>query len=353
MSQPATSDAHAARLHAIDAILFTRPAAARDACVALLTHVRGHDHAAFVQTALKLSYIEDQLGETGQALTLLEEALALLAPHGLAAWEAEVLEQIGRCNYTRGHYPQALAAWEKSVRLAADAPDLQGCKARALLGLGQICDAFGQPARAVELHQLADRVAQLLDDPFVLAAIRINLGTNLIRLARFAEAGTCLDSALALCRQHGFPHHEAETLWRQAELLLHAGEPPEAAQLLLERALDILLDTPYHWGEVNVLGTLAEVQFRQNLLPQALDTIQRALLIARSDGLRQLEARLTAQAATYALLSGRPEQAELFRQRSSLLQGRIEQEARQHRVLMLADELGREFLAREARLAGC
>ncbi|WP_028453479.1 tetratricopeptide repeat protein [Chitinilyticum aquatile] len=344
------SPEHAARLRAIDEILFVQPAEARDLCVRLLGTARS-DPACFIQAALKLSYIEDQMGETGLALTMLEEALGLVGEPGLASYEASLLEQIGRCNYTRGLYTQALAAWERSLRLSEARSDLLLCQVQSLMGLGQICDAFGQFARAAELHRLADGLVGQVRDPYLAAAIKINLATNLIRLSEFAEAQWLLDESLGICREYHFPHHEAETLMRQAELAMHAHNDLDEAQNLLEMALEVLVDTPYHWGEVNILGSLAEIQFRRRQHAQALETAQRALLVARSDGLRQLEARLTAQASMYAHLTGNSELAEMYRQRSSLLQGRIEQEARQNQLLMQADRLGHEFVFRNAAVA--
>lgn len=343
------SPLHAVRLREIDDILFVRPAGAKELCLELLGEAR-NDPACFILAALKLSYIEDQLGETGLALTVLEEALALVNEPGLEDYEAELQEQIGRCNYTRGLYPQALSAWEYCLRLSEQVPELLRCRVLALVGLGQICDAFGQFARAVELHRLANSLVEDLADPYLAAAIKINLGTNLIRLSVFAEARQLLEDALALCREHAYPHHEAEALMRLAELAMHSDADLDQAQTLLETALEVLLDTPYHWGEVNILGALAEILFRRRQPRQALDTAQRALLIARSDGLRQLEARLTAQGSMYALMMGNTELAEIYRQRSSLLQGRIEQEARQNQLLMQADQLGKTFIFRDGSL---
>ncbi|WP_028454489.1 tetratricopeptide repeat protein [Chitinilyticum litopenaei] len=341
----------AAQLASIDAELFTKPADAQRRCLQLLEEARQVDEPAFIQAALKLSYIEDQLGETGTAISIIKEALVLARKLGLRAAEAELLEQIGRCYYTRGLYPEALNAWEPSLRLSDGLPELWRSRALALVGLGQICDAFGRNDRAVALHRRADLLLLGQQDDYLSSVIKINLGANLLKLDRLDEARVALDEALGICQRGGFPHHAAETLWRLAELELHASEL-DAAQGLLENALETLVDTPYHWGEANILGGLAEVQFRRGDAAAALETVNRGLLIARSDGLRQVEARLTAQASVYAWVCGQEVQFQLLRERASLLQGRIEQEARQHHLQMLADALGREFVLGTEPAAG-
>ncbi|WP_148716985.1 tetratricopeptide repeat protein [Chitinolyticbacter meiyuanensis] len=306
MLLPALRTDHARQLAEIESAIFIEPTRARRLCLQLLDSARhSHDPEALIRGALQLSLIEDQLGEVREAQFALLEALAHCEEFGFLAQEAAVLEQLGRCHYTLGDYQQALAHWEQCVRLCQGKPDLLRVSTQALVGLGQLCDACGEHGQAVSMHAAADARLTDINDAYLAAMVKINLGYNHFQTGDQDGAEATLQQAIVLCRSHGFPHHEAEALYRLAEVRIAQSRLDEAAMLVAD-GLMLVADTPYHWGEVNLLALHAQLLAQHDELDAAMQATLRALDIARQDGMRHLQVRLHMQLADYAGRSGKP-----------------------------------------------
>ncbi|WP_255991590.1 tetratricopeptide repeat protein [Chitinolyticbacter albus] len=305
MLQPTLRIDHAQLLAEIKTATFVEPTRARVLCLRLLDSARhGHDPEALIRAALQLSLIEDQLGEVQEAAYALVEALAHCEEFGFRALEADVLEQLGRCHYTQGDYQPALDYWERCVRFCRGNPTLQRVQTQALVGIGQLCDACDDHEQAVRMHTAAHAQLDRIQDPYLSAMVKINLGYNQYKIGDYTAAETSLQAAIKLCREHTFPHHEAEALYRLAELRIAQAYPDEAAKLVAD-GLMLVCETPYHWGEVNLLSLHATLLADQGAIEAALQDTHRALDIAQHDGMRHLQVRLHEQAADYAAQAGK------------------------------------------------
>ena len=313
-------DAHTRQLKVIEQLIFTEPVLARQKCMAVLAVARlAFDAQTFITAALQLSLIEDQLGDLEQAIAVLSEAMVFAEEFEQQAAIPQLLEQIGRCYYSQAHYPQALEFWHQCAVLCGNDASLIATRGLALMGLGQICDACGENAQAITLHQLAHTLLSSIDDCFLLTMAKINWAVNLQKTGQNAAAETILQSALQLSLSYQLPHHAAESYFRLAEIAIDQ-LAWDRAERLLEEGLIILTTTPYHWCEVNLLALWATVAAQQQRTAQALESVKRGLLIAEQDGLRHLELRLNQQAAQYAQAMGLDEQAEDFLRKSNFLE---------------------------------
>ncbi|WP_432722023.1 tetratricopeptide repeat protein [Jeongeupia wiesaeckerbachi] len=291
-------------LNDIEQIVFSDPTTAKRWCRPLLARARTeHDVETLVRAATLLSLIEDQLGERIEGSILLAEALACCQMYGLSHLEPAVQERLGRDNYTGGDYRLALLHWSQCARLCGD--DLLHARTLtlSLIGLGQVCSAYGAIEQAVTFHRAATRQLAGSDDVHLIAKVRISLGWDLHVLGREDEARTILVEALALCRVRQFEHFQAELLLRLAEIDTEQNDD-EAAEQKLEEALSLLVFTPSHWCETQVLGLLARLRHRNGRPDLAISMIQRALHIAEVDGMRHVEARLLTDLIGYAEADG-------------------------------------------------
>ncbi|MBM3117167.1 tetratricopeptide repeat protein [Jeongeupia naejangsanensis] len=288
----------------IEQIVFSDPTTAKRLCRPLLARAREeHDVETLVRAATLLSLIEDQLGERNEGSILLAEALACCQMYGLSHLEPAVQERLGRDNYTGGDYRLALLHWAQCARLCGSDPRHVRPLALSLIGLGQVCSAYGAIEQAVTFHQAADRQLASSDDVHLIAKVRISLGWDLHVLGREDEARAILVEALTLCRNRQFEHFQAELLLRLAEIDTEQDDD-DAAEQKLEEALSLLVFTPSHWCETQVLGLLARLRHRHGRPDLAISMIQRALHIAEVDGMRHVEARLLADLIGYADADG-------------------------------------------------
>ncbi|QZA77186.1 hypothetical protein K4H28_12950 [Deefgea tanakiae] len=301
--------------------MFTSPVRSRTQCLALLDDARrAFDISAFIDGALQLSQIEDQLGDLTNAISHLSEALVFAEEFKQTQRIPEILEQIGRCYYTQACYPQALEHWQQCVELCQNQPELLKTRSLALMGLGQICDAGGDNHLAVQMHAAAHNLLIDFGDVFLLVKAKINWAVNLQKVADSIAAKALLRDALTLCLQHHLPHYAATCSYRLAEIELADGHLM-AAECLIEDGLLIVASTPYHWAEVNLLGVWAKlIAIDPSQCVRALDVVERALTIAHQDGFRHLELRMSEQAEHYARVSGRIELADEYARKANFIQ---------------------------------
>ncbi|AOY01494.1 tetratricopeptide repeat protein [Jeongeupia sp. USM3] len=311
-------------LNDIERIVFSDPTTAKRQCAPVLVRARDeHDVEALVRAATMLSLIEDQLGERNEGSVLLAEALACCQMYGLRHLEPAVQERLGRDHYTGGDYRLALQHWAQCVRLCDGETRHVHTLALALIGLGQVCSAYGGLDEAVTFHRAADRQLESSDDVHLIAKVKISLGWDLHVLGREEEARHILVQALDLCRARQFSHFQAELLLRLAQVDIEQGDA-EAAEQKLEEALSLLVFTPSHWCETQVLGLLAQLRHQHGRPDLAISMIQRALHIAEVDGMRHVEARLLADLIVYAGADGNTALAEVQQRRLAALQASLD-----------------------------
>ena len=312
-------NAHSQQLAEIEQLIFTEPVLARQKCTALLAQARAKfDTATFIAAALQLALIEDQLGDLAHAIAVLSEALVFAEEFKQSQGVPQLLEQIGRCYYSQASYPQALEYWHQCAVLCGNQIELIETRGLALMGLGQICDASGENAQAIALHQMAHFLLLKVDNVFLLTMAKINWAVNLQKIGQSETARSILLDALNLSLAHDLPHHAAESQFRLAEIALSLDELTLAEQLLEEGLMTVSI-TPYHWCEVNLLGLWAQLSHQAGRHEQSLDIVRRGLHLAEEDGLRHLVLRLSQQAIHYAHILGLHEVADEYQRKVNFL----------------------------------
>ncbi|WP_028456444.1 hypothetical protein [Chitinilyticum litopenaei] len=310
----------AQELAALERNLFNEPMITLQHCRRLLARLRQNDDAeGQIRAAILLGLIEDQLGQQVGARAELLEALATCRRHHLLTLEPAIHERLGREFYTAGEYVPALRHWSFTLELGASVALSDELRCMSYIGLGHCCSAFGQTRLASRFHRAAMALAMPLGNIYLHSKAAISLGWTLRELGNSAEARSILQDALTECRTHDFRFFQPEILLRLAEIELEHGRQDEAENLA-EEGLSLLVFTPSHWCEANLLGLLADLYARHEQLTLALDLIQRALRIVAEDRMTHVEARLCRQAAHYCAQLGEPVQAAAYRERVISLQ---------------------------------
>ncbi len=225
--------------------------------------------------------------------------------------------------HARGELPQALAAYQESLRWAEIADDRPAMLAQAL-NVGTVALALGDWALAEGSFQRARRTAAALPDPGGELRARVGLAQVSLRQGRFEAARSAFQQALddargrdtaaalvalnglglahqalgqtqaaraalaeaePLARAHGDRRLLAATLANRAALALRAGEV-DSAGLDLEEAVDLDRATENLPGLAHDLLLLSGVRQRQGDASAALELDRRARTILRHTGQR-------------------------------------------------------------------
>lgn len=318
MNQPDISPQLQPLVEQIAELSHNKRSQAFDLCEATLTMARElHDDRAFVMVAQHYALLIDQRGYPDAAIDVLHEALQLAQSHHQFAEEAQLLNLIGRSLYTRAEYRRAMQAWARSLECSELAGD-RLTWTYAKIGIGQIYDALNDSATAVDVLSLAAVEAEHQQDGTLILNAYLNLGVNLYRLARYAEAESAYMEVLRLSRELGHEDDEGETLFRLAELDI-ARNNPAAALERLEEARHLCLASSHWWGLANVCLTQGEALAIQGKVAQAVVCVREGIEYADHAGATHIAARLWHALARHAENLGDLQQAyAAFKQASEL-----------------------------------
>lgn len=190
---------------------------------ALPTAVRIADHEREGFMRLGLAYVDLVEGRFEAARRGYEQALDLLRRSGNRFGELDALTGLGRAHDQLGDPDRAYACYLEVAELA----QRYGWKeneVEALNNLGTNEFYRGDPAAALDHLRLARELARSLGNPYREVTPAGNVARTLADLGRYDEAAACIDSTLALCREHGYADEEVVLLHRLAELRLEQGD---------------------------------------------------------------------------------------------------------------------------------
>jgi tetratricopeptide (TPR) repeat protein len=153
----------------------------------LATARRTHDRRREILAMTDLGIVFTRIGETDRAVSMLEEALALVRPIGDRSLESDVLDNLG-------------------------------------LAMLQA----GQPQRALDLFKLVLEHARTAPDRFPEKTAVFHLGLAYSAMRDFNRAREYLDQALAIARQINDSEGEAELLWQLAVIHAETGHNDQA-----------------------------------------------------------------------------------------------------------------------------
>ncbi|MGL4996444.1 MAG: ATP-binding protein, partial [Deefgea sp.] len=276
------------------------PDAAAAACEVLINNAREQREPLHQIYATELyGLIMNNKGQAIAARNLLYEAVQQAQALHNFPLEARVHEQIARSHYTAGDYRTALNHWLRAVELAQLANAEPTTWILAQIGLGQIYDALNDPATAIVFFETAAQRIDEVNDPYLDAKIKINLGVALFKCQHNLEAKQALYAAIAICMREHFYDYSAESNFRLAEILIQEDEL-ETAMDLLERGLIYSQKAEHRWSEANIYSSIAQIHAQQHHWEQALSTVRQGQTISRQNDFTHVLMRQHFAAADFA-----------------------------------------------------
>jgi diguanylate cyclase (GGDEF)-like protein/PAS domain S-box-containing protein len=253
-------------LELIDACMHTQPEEALRLCERIFTDERLSDEPlAYVIAAERYGKIMDHLGRAAEARNTLFAAQQVAQSALLFINEAKLLEQIARSYYSSSEHRLALQYWARCIEIS----DL------VYFGLGDYASGLDL------LVEAESRIAEV-NDPYLGAKIKINLGVGFSETNRLPEAETVFLQTLDICSRHQLLDYAAESNFYLGKIGLTVGAL-DVATAYLDAALLVAHQINYCWCEANILATQAEVHARRGEYRLAIDVVKAAQAIAISN----------------------------------------------------------------------
>jgi class 3 adenylate cyclase/tetratricopeptide (TPR) repeat protein len=224
------------------------------------------------------------------------ERAAELAHDPLAS--ADLMGRAGRMAWRTGDGTDARALLERARAVFAEHDDVRAAAdAEAVLAEldffdGQLALAIGRSARALEALGAVDPDAAV-------AALEAQMGRFLFLGARYDEAMTHLEHALALSERLDAHETLVEALNSKASLLMRQGRRHEA-ELLLRGALAIALEHDLHEAALRAYNNIQVDLWTADRWRETFETSREGLELARRIGNQRWETNFLA-GPTYAL----------------------------------------------------
>lgn len=183
-----------------------------------------------------LGLVYRSLGDYDKALTLPLEGLRTVRRTGNTVWEGLILNVIGGGYHDVGDYERARDYHQQALAVfeSMDPSEAQGTVvgARALDGLGTVCNSLGRHEEALEHGLRALELFRKAGDRLGEARALTDIGLAYQADGRFAEALECHERALELRREIGNKHSQTTSLINMALVFLELGDADSALGVL-------------------------------------------------------------------------------------------------------------------------
>ena len=237
----------------------------------------GADAASALSTTLLDAEIALRLDDVESAQDLYERALAQAADD---RERIEALEGLGRVETRLGHPGEAIEILERALALAggdpAERPSLAETLGRTYGTLGELAPAIALFERCVERYENDD-------DPVRYVRFACLLGYALTDNGDFARAERVVAKALAAGRLVKDPYTRARLYWSQSRLLVEQGKS-EQAERYARRALETLRATEDSHSVAQAYQLLAGIYLDSARVEEAAELLREGWPLIESTG---------------------------------------------------------------------
>ena len=238
-----------------------------------------------------------------------ERAIAIDPQYAAAHLRLGIIEGL------QGRREQSLAALAEAERLYLVSTNKEG-EAEVLINRARLLDNLGEPGPARAALDRALTTAKTLENPFQIVRAQMQLGSVAASEGHFAEAEQIASAAVQSALQAGLETVAADGLIDLAFTLMSA-EPPRLAEAESQLQIAMELATKHHAQRTAARAAtqLASLQLTQGKAPDALKTLEPALVFVKQHKLRNLElTALSIAARAYQDLDDIPRARELASQ---------------------------------------
>ena len=249
----------------------------------LLMDYKPTGHQAIGDNLRQCSNILHQLGiaylnqnNPGKAREYLEEAVKLLNGEE-SAFQAEVLNTLGKAYYQQRKFDQAIDCYQKSLKISQNLENRRG-EIASLFNLGNAYLQMRQFQQAGNFYHQCLEIAQQLGDRYSCASTYHNLGIVAQQLREWEQARAYYQQSLDIYIEFG-DRYECAGTYHQLGNVTYLLRELEQARAYYQQALNIFIEFGDRYNQArsyNQLGMIAQ-QLRE--FEQARSYYQQALEI--------------------------------------------------------------------------
>ena len=227
------------------------------------------------------------LAETRRAIELYQQALAINQEIGHRQGESANLGNLGNCYSTLGETRRAIELLQQALAIDQEIGHRRG-ESTDLGNLGGCYSTLGETRRAIELHHQALAINQEIGNRQGESANLGSLGLCYSTLGETRRAIELHQQSLAITREIGNRQVESANLGSLGLCYSTLGETRRAIELH-HQALAITQETGNRQGAAVHLGNLGNCYFTLGETRRAIELLQQALAINQEIGNRQGE----------------------------------------------------------------
>jgi PAS domain S-box-containing protein len=237
------------------------------------------------ESLLNLGHCYERLNDYNQAISYLQQALALFAATANRSKQATLLYLLGGNYWSLGDYAQALKCSLGSVTLSQEVNDPYS-EAKALNIIGLIYQSIGNFNEAIRYFAQAQQIYEEIGHHRGQGDTLSNCSEAYFDLGDFENALTYGLKSLQIHQEIGYVR-DLGVVWTVVGRAYLALQQPQQAQEALWAGLAVSQKSGNTYGELRCLLYLGELHFRQEAMDQALSFLQQALPLAQEIGTRQ------------------------------------------------------------------
>jgi diguanylate cyclase (GGDEF)-like protein len=235
-----------------------------------------------------LAFIDRNQSNLSQALSRLSQALEIAQKYEDFVLQRDILNFLAATYATMGNMQAALGYTQTALKINQELKDVGG-QVSNLINLGNIFHALGRFNEAESVCLEAIEQAASIQDSRRIAEARGNLALAYLKLERFQDAVDASRQALQSAQELKLTQLATRVQVNLAEALAYLGKFAEALALL-RSAEKVFVENDIFEGIVHCRLYLGLIFIRQELVSQAIASLESGLALCKTHGLKDLEA---------------------------------------------------------------
>jgi CHAT domain-containing protein len=237
-----------------------------------------------IATLINMGAMYGYLGDSGQAIRLIQEAIALREKQGsFKSRQAGAYGNLGNIYKDQGDYSNAMQAYQKALKLSTEDRGDKRTFALATLGIGLVYENQGNYTQALDYYQKGLALYEALNDKPNMTVALNNIGLIYFQLGNYEQALSFYEKSLKLAETIKVNPRIAQALLNLGVLHKTRHDYARALQLM-QQSLALHEQAKYRVEIANVLREMADVYYLQGDFKRAQEFAMRAADTARGLG---------------------------------------------------------------------
>lgn len=226
--------------------------------------------------------------EREQTINAFQQAISRYQSQNNRSAEMIAFRKLGNFSNDQSRYPEAIAYYEKSLKIAQEIDDRYG-EADSLNNLGSVYNKLGEYQQAIDFYQQSLKIDREIGSRWGEAYSLEGLGNAYESLCQHSRAIDFYQQSLKIHREIGDREGAANALSGLGDVYYSLEQYSQAIDFF-QQSLEIERQINHQYGESNSLADLGNAYYLLGQYQRAIDFYQQSLEIKRGIGDRHGEA---------------------------------------------------------------